>query len=141
MSLKVVLDKETWVDALTNDTYGFLRALIDICDQIVVNKNILQEYGEISALLPIMESLAQRQPKQKIIKPKMDPPLDISIPRYHRRLIKGAIRAQADILILNIEIRGKWENLAQELERLQLRIFTPEQYVQYVSERGKPNRS
>ncbi len=43
MSLKVVLDKETWFDALIDDTQGFLSTLIDICDQIAINKNIRQE--------------------------------------------------------------------------------------------------
>jgi hypothetical protein len=130
MSLKVVLDKQTWFDALTNDSCGFLKALIEICDQIVINENILKEYGNNSALLPMMESLAQRLPKRKIIKPHMNPVPEILVhKRQHKSLIMGAIRAEADILIMNTKIRGKWEDLAQELKKYNIKILTPEEYV------------
>jgi hypothetical protein len=130
MSLKVVLDKQTWTDALTDDSHCFFRALIDICDQIVINENIRKEYGDNSALIPMMESLAQRQPKRKIIEPRMGSRPGISIhKRQHRALISGAIRAGADIIIMKVKIRGKWEDLAEELKKYNIRILTPEEYI------------
>jgi hypothetical protein len=131
MSLKVVLDKKTLFDAFTNDSYGVKSTLIKICDQIVINKNILNKYGNISAVSPYMEILKEMKPKPKIISPKMKPLPDIPIPsRTHVRLVKGAISSEADILIMSAEIRGKWIDLEQELKKqYKLKILTPEQYV------------
>ncbi len=130
MSQKVVLDRETWLNALTDDTDGFLHTLIDICDQIVLNDSIRQEYGYNSALLPMMESLAQRKPKPKIIELRSGPKPQILIrSRQHGHLIRGAIRATADILVMSTQIRGKWETLAKELEKYHISIITPEEYI------------
>lgn len=134
MSNGVVLDWETWIDALTQDTRGVLRALTRECDQIVINQLIHREYNKhphVSALLPKLEQLRTMRPRPKVIEPPMAPARQISGPIHHRKLFQGAIRARANIIIMSVERRGRWETLARDLEQEHgLRVLTPEKYVE-----------
>lgn len=133
--MRVVLDGATFMDALTDDTGGVLSALIRACDQIVVNGPILREYSKnryISALLSAqrLRQLEETLPKPKVIRPAMRPVPWTSGPKHHRVLFQGAIRAEADIVIIGVQQRGKWDRVARQLsEKHRLRLLAPEQYV------------
>lgn len=140
MSVRVVLDSDNISQALNEDTKGIVHAIVEICDQIVVNDLILKEYSHklnISAVVAELARLNEGRPRPKFIQPNMDPMPQIQSPPSHKRLIIGAIRARASVLITNIELRGRWIGLAQTLgAQYQLQVVSPEQYL---SERGRTN--
>lgn len=129
MSLSVALDRETLTDALTDDSSGVLSSLINVCDHVVFNDYILREYGNISALLPTLERLREMQPRPKLIVSKSGPKSEVK-QQHHRYLFQSAIMAKADIIIMSVALRGKWETLDDTLrQQYGMRIITPEQYV------------
>lgn len=133
MSMKVVLDGDNFIDATTYDTKKVLATLIEVCDQIIVNKFILREYTKKTALSNVLSKLTpleEIKPKPKVIEPAMRPESKFPLPAHHKELIQGAISSQANILVMNLKLRGRWKNLAQELEtEFQLRVLSPDNYV------------
>lgn len=130
MSMRVVLDGATWIDALTDDAQGVLSTLIEVCDQIVLNKLIKREYLNTSAILPRLEQLHEMRPRPKVIEPQMGPAAQNPMPAHHQNLFQGAMRAQANIVIFSAQSRGKWDELFQRLQlECQLTVQTPEEYV------------
>lgn len=140
MSVRVVLDSDNVVQALNEGGGGIVHAIVEICDQITVNELILQEYSyklNVSAVVAELARLNEGRPRPKFIEPNMGPVPQIQSPSSHRRLIIGAIRAKASVLITNIELRGRWSDLAETLKaQHQLLVLSPDQYL---SERGRPS--
>ena len=139
MSLRVVLDGDTLMDALTQDTENVLQTLVRICDHVVLNELVQREYSRNKALLkvlPELEKLRELKPKPKVMEAYKGPKPSVSTPRgHHTDLFAGAVWAQANILITHIKLRGKWSNLAQTLQaQYQLQVLSP---GQYLSERGR----
>lgn len=133
MSRKVVLDGDTFVDALTEDALGVRNALIRACDRMVLNPFILKEYSKehnVSALLlsPKLKQLERMRPPKALC---VDRPQKktIGMPNSHRELLEGARRGQADIVIASTKLRGKWKAVAETLAHFGLAIVKPEDYV------------
>lgn len=139
MSLRVVLDGDTLMDALTHDTGNVLLTLVEVCDHIVLNELVQREYSRNKALLkvlPELEKLRELKPKPKVKEANKGPKPAILTPHgHHSELFAGAIWARADIVITSTEIRGRWSRMADTLKvKSNLTVLSPDQYV---SERGR----
>ena len=139
MSRRVVLDADNVSHALADTNKGIIGIILEICDHIAVNDLVLEEYSRsgkvnVKDLLAVLEMLNENTPTPKFISPNMGPMPNIPRPPSHRRLIVGAVRASANLLVMNTEMRGRWGDLARDLrEQYQLRVLSPDNYL---SERG-----
>lgn len=136
---RVVLDGDNIIKAMRENNSEIVATIVEVCDKITVNGLILAEYAtrvkNVKALLAPLEKLKEARPMPKFINPHMKPVPDLQLPSRHKRLIAGAIRASADILITNVKLRGRLTALAETLRNEHhLRVISPDQYL---SERGR----
>ncbi len=140
----VVLDSLCLTEALTVDTDGVKKTLIDICDQIVFSERILGEYTKeykerkykkgnytiyFSGLRDELEKLKQMRPK-KAEERKPSPAKVRGVGSQHRVFIKDAIGLKADYFITKNPTWLKANIIVESPKGCNLRIVTPGKYVQ-----------